>query len=151
MRWKPNWPTLSQASADSAPRGLDRRSFLTAPVAATAAACGQARRKSPNLELVITDDQGYGDLGCHGNPLVRTPNKDAFHGDSVRFTDFHVDPLCAPTRASLLTGRYAYRTGVTAAYAGRSILRRNEATLAEILSEAGYRTALFGKWHLGDN
>lgn len=105
----------------------------------------------PNVVLVITDDQGYGDLGCHGNEVVRTPNLDKFHGESVRFTDFHVDPLCAPTRAALLTGRYAYRTGVTAAYAGRSILRRDETTLADILSTGGYRTGLFGKWHLGDN
>ena len=101
--------------------------------------------------IVITDDQGYGDLACHGNPVVRTPNLDGFHRDSVRFTDFHVDPLCAPTRAALLTGRYAYRTGVTAAYAGRSILRKDETTLADLLSAAGYRTGLFGKWHLGDN
>ena len=100
---------------------------------------------------MITDDQGYGDLGCHGNAEVRTPNLDRFHGESVRLTDFHVDPLCAPTRAALLTGRYAYRTGVTAAYAGRSILRRDETTLAEMLSAEGYRTGLFGKWHLGDN
>ena len=101
--------------------------------------------------LVITDDQGYGDLACHGNSVLRTPNLDRFHSESVRFTDFHVDPLCSPTRAALLTGRYAYRTGVTAAYAGRSILRKDEVTLADMLSAGGYRTGLFGKWHLGDN
>ncbi len=82
---------------------------------------------------------------------MRTPHLDKFHGESVRFTDFHVDPLCAPTRAALLTGRYAYRTGVTAAYAGRSILRGSESTLADFLSTHGYRTGIFGKWHLGDN
>ena len=103
------------------------------------------------MVLVITDDQGYGDLACHGNPSLRTPALDQFHSESVRFTDFHVDPLCSPTRAALLTGRYAYRTGVTAAYAGRSILRRDETTLADILAANGYRTGLFGKWHLGDN
>lgn len=109
------------------------------------------RQRPPNVVLVITDDQGYGDLACHGNPFLRTPNLDRFHSQSVRFTDFHVDPLCAPTRAALLTGRYAYRTGVTAAYAGRSILRRDETTLADLLAAAGYTTGLFGKWHLGDN
>ena len=120
--------------------------------AATATtACSLGLLRSPNVIIVITDDQGYGDLACHGNPIVRTPNLDKFHRDSVRLTDFHVDPLCAPTRAALLTGRYAYRTGVTAAYAGRSILRKDETTLADLLSTAGYRTGLFGKWHLGDN
>lgn len=130
---------------------LSRRSFLACSASAVAAGCARPDRKPPNVVLVITDDQGYGDLGCHGNNVLRTPNLDRFHGESVRFTDFHVDPLCAPTRAALLTGRYAYRTGVTAAYAGRSILRRDETTLADILSGAGYRTGLFGKWHLGDN
>ena len=131
--------------------GLSRRSFLGASAIVAAAACEQSRRRSPNIVLVITDDQGYGDLACHGNTVLRTPNLDKFHSESVRFTDFHVDPLCAPTRAALLTGRYAYRTGVTAAYAGRSILRNDETTLADMLSAGGYRTGLFGKWHLGDN
>ena len=131
--------------------GLNRRSFLGASAVVAAAACEQSRRRSPNIVLVITDDQGYGDLACHGNTVLRTPNLDKFHSESVRFTDFHVDPLCAPTRAALLTGRYAYRTGVTAAYAGRSILRSDETTLADMLSADGYRTGLFGKWHLGDN
>ncbi len=130
---------------------LSRRSFLACSASTMAAGCARPDRMPPNVVLVITDDQGYGDLGCHGNEVVRTPNLDKFHGESVRFTDFHVDPLCAPTRAALLTGRYAYRTGVTAAYAGRSILRRDETTLADILSTGGYRTGLFGKWHLGDN
>ena len=133
------------------PRRIDRRSFLGTLGSIAATACRQTGGRAPNVVIVITDDQGYGDLGCHGNPVVRTPNLDRFHGGSVRFTDFHVDPLCAPTRAALLTGRYAYRTGVTAAYAGRSILRRDEITLADMLSDAGYRTGLFGKWHLGDN
>ena len=130
---------------------LSRRSFLGCSAAAVTAACARPDRNPPNVVLVITDDQGYGDLGCHGNEVLRTPNLDRFHSESTRFTDFHVDPLCAPTRAALLTGRYAYRTGVTAAYAGRSILRRDETTLADILSAGGYRTGLFGKWHLGDN
>ena len=107
--------------------------------------------EKPNIVLVITDDQGYGDLGCHGNPVINTPSMDTFHANAVRFTDFHVDPLCAPTRAGLLTGRYAFRCGVTAAFAGRSIMRLEETTLAEIFKHNGYATGLFGKWHLGDN
>ena len=130
---------------------LSRRSFLGCSGIAVTAACARSDPQPPNIVLVITDDQGYGDLACHGNTVLRTPHLDKFHGESVRFTDFHVDPLCAPTRAALLTGRYAYRTGVTAAYADRSILRRDETTLADILSASGYRTGLFGKWHLGDN
>lgn len=133
------------------PNGIDRRSFLGTLGSIAATTCSRTQDRAPNVVIVITDDQGYGDLGCHGNPVIRTPNLDRFHSESVRFTDFHVDPLCAPTRAGLLTGRYAYRTGVTAAYAGRSILRRDEVTLADMLADAGYRTGLFGKWHLGDN
>lgn len=120
-------------------------------MAPLALACTQPGARPPNIVVVITDDQGYGDLACHGNTALRTPHLDRFHAESTRFTDFHVDPLCAPTRAALLTGRFAYRTGVTAAFAGRSILRRDETTLAEVLSASGYRTGLFGKWHLGDN
>ncbi len=130
--------------------GSTRRCFLHGLGTASAALLG-ARSRRPNVILIVTDDQGYGDMGCHGNPLIRTPNLDRLHAGSVRFTNFHSDPLCAPTRAGLLTGRYAYRTGVTAAFAGRSILRRDETTMAEIFSDNGYRTGIFGKWHLGDN
>lgn len=105
----------------------------------------------PNVVLVMTDDQGYGDLGCHGNRLIRTPNLDRLHRESVRLTDFHVDPTCAPTRAALMTGRYSSRSGVWHTIAGRSLLRRDETTLADHFRRAGYRTGIFGKWHLGDN
>ena len=108
----------------------------------------KARR--PNVVLVMTDDQGYGDLGCTGNPLLRTPQIDAFHDDSLRLCDYHVGPTCSPTRAGLLTGRYANSTGVWHTIGGRSLLRRDERTLADALRAAGWRTALFGKWHLGD-
>jgi arylsulfatase A-like enzyme len=101
--------------------------------------------------LIVTDDQGYGDLGCHGNRVVRTPHLDHLHGQSVRLTNFHVDPTCSPTRAALMTGRYSSRTGVWHTIMGRSILRRDETTLADHLGRAGYRTGIFGKWHLGDN
>ncbi len=107
--------------------------------------------KSPNVVLVITDDQGYGDLSCHGNPTLKTPHLDRLHGESVRLTDYHVAPTCAPTRSALLTGHWTNRTGVWHTIMGRSMLRANEVTLGNILGDAGYATAMFGKWHLGDN
>ena len=110
---------------------------------------GAARR--PNVILVLTDDQGYGDLGVHGNQVIRTPNLDRLAGQSVRLSDFHVDPTCSPTRAALLTGRYSTRTGVWHTIMGRSLMAPGERTIAELFAEAGYRTAMFGKWHLGDN
>ena len=107
-----------------------------------------ARR--PNVLLVITDDQGYGDLGVHGNPVIKTPHLDKLAAGSSRLTRFHVSPVCSPTRSSLLTGRYNYRTGVVDTFIGRSMMDPAEVTLAELLSAAGYRTGIFGKWHLGD-
>jgi arylsulfatase A-like enzyme len=108
-------------------------------------------RRRPNVVLVLTDDQGYGDLGCTGNPWIRTPNLDGFHGQAVRFTDFHVSPLCTPTRGALMTGRRPLRNGAWATCWGRSILRKTEVTMADVFRAGGYRTGLFGKWHLGDN
>ncbi|ADE53627.1 arylsulfatase [Coraliomargarita akajimensis] len=105
----------------------------------------------PNVIVVITDDQGYGDLACLGNPVVETPNLDQLHAESVRFTDFHVDPTCAPTRGALLTGKYAHRAGVWHTVCGGNHLRASELTMADVFKQAGYRTALFGKWHLGSN
>lgn len=104
-----------------------------------------------NVLLVITDDQGFGDLGCHGNPVIRTPNLDAFAKQSVWLKNFYVCPVCSPTRSSLMTGLYNYRTGVVDTYLGRSMMRPDVKTLPEYLAAAGYRTGLFGKWHLGDN
>lgn len=104
----------------------------------------------PNIVVVMTDDQGYGELSCHGNPILRTPNLDRLHAESARFTDFHVSPTCAPTRAALLTGRHEFRSGVTHTIAERERLDRRATTLAEVLRSAGYRTGIFGKWHLGD-
>jgi arylsulfatase B len=105
----------------------------------------------PNIVIVITDDQGYGDLSCHGNPVLKTPNLDALHAESTRLTDYHVSPTCAPTRSALMTGRFSNRTGVWHTINGRSILRKDEVTLARVLSDNGYATGMFGKWHLGDN
>ena len=105
----------------------------------------------PNVILIITDDQGYGDIGYNGNPYIITPNLDKFASESIRFNNFNVSPVCAPTRSSLLTGRYSLRTGVTDTYNGGAIMSSNEITLAEILNENNYKTGIFGKWHLGDN
>ena len=108
-------------------------------------------QKQPNIILVITDDQGYGDLGAHGNSMIRTPHMDRLHAESVRLTDFHVDPTCAPTRAALMSGRDSTRTGVWHTIMGRSLMDSRELTLAEVFRSAGYKTGQFGKWHLGDN
>lgn len=107
--------------------------------------------KKPHVIIVMTDDQGYPDLGCTGNPWIQTPNIDEFHDDSVRFTDFHVQPLCTPTRGAMMSGHRPVRNGAWATCWGRSIMRRDETTLADRFKAAGYQTALFGKWHLGDN
>ena len=107
--------------------------------------------QKPNIILVMTDDQGYGDLSCNGNPWLKTPNLDKLHEQSIRLTDFHVSPTCAPTRAALLTGHYTNRTGVWHTIGGRSLLREAEVTMADVLSSNGYKTGIFGKWHLGDN
>ncbi|MCA8972582.1 MAG: arylsulfatase [Planctomycetes bacterium] len=108
-------------------------------------------QRPPNVILVMTDDQGYGDVGAHGNGKIRTPNIDALHNESVRWTNYHVDPTCSPTRSALMSGRYSTRTGVWHTIMGRSLMRGDETTIAEEFSANGYRTAMFGKWHLGDN
>ena len=113
-------------------------------------ACNNMVDTRPNIVLIMTDDQGYGDIGAHGNTQLRTPNIDQLYGESVRMTQFYVSPVCAPTRASLMTGRYCYRTGVVDTYIGRALMETKEITIVEILQDAGYSTGIFGKWHLGD-
>ncbi|HUT14474.1 MAG TPA: arylsulfatase [Thermoguttaceae bacterium] len=105
----------------------------------------------PNVILVLTDDQGYGDLSCHGNPVLKTPNLDRLCGQSIRLTDFHVSPMCTPTRGELMTGRDALTNGAYCVCSGRTFIRRGMATMAEVFAAGGYRTGMFGKWHLGDN
>jgi arylsulfatase/arylsulfatase A len=105
----------------------------------------------PNVVLVMTDDQGIGDLGVMGNPVIETPQLDRFAAQSAQMTTFYVHPVCAPTRACLMTGRYNHRTRAIDTYVGRAMMDPGEVTLAEVLSKAGYGTGLFGKWHLGDN
>lgn len=105
--------------------------------------------KRPNVVIILTDDQGYGDISANGNPVIHTPNLDKLHDESTRFTNFHMDPTCAPSRAALLTGRYARRVNVWHTIMGGNFLPEEETTMAEIFKGAGYNTAIFGKWHLG--
>lgn len=112
---------------------------------------GKAQETRPNVILVMTDDQGIGDLGCHGNPWIKTPNLDRFYTESVRLTNFHVSPLCTPTRAAIMTGQYPINNGAWATFKGRASLHGSTPTMARLFKENGYSTAMIGKWHLGDN
>jgi arylsulfatase A-like enzyme len=104
----------------------------------------------PNIILVMTDDQGMGDLSCMGNPIVRTPHIDRFYERSTRFADFHVSPTCAPTRSALMSGRRPFEVGVTHTVLQRERMALEVITFPQALQAAGYATGLFGKWHLGD-
>ena len=112
--------------------------------------CSIAQER-PNIIIMLTDDQGYGDIGAHGNPYLKTPNIESIGQRGVEMTHFFTYPNCSPTRAALLTGRYPYRTGVVGVTQVDHLMNASEVTIAEILSEHGYRTGIFGKWHLGDN
>jgi len=105
----------------------------------------------PNIVMVITDDQGMGDLACMGNPYVKTPNVDEFYTDAVRLTNYHVSTTCAPTRGALMTGRHSNRVNVFHTITGRSLLFEDEVLLPQIFAQNGYTNGMFGKWHLGDN
>jgi arylsulfatase len=134
----------------SATRLLLLAAFAFASAALNAAAPA-ASSSSPNILIVLVDDAGYGDFGFAGHPFLKTPHIDRLHGESVRFTDFHVAPMCSPTRGQLLTGCHGLRTGVTSVTAGRTYLRPEFPTAPQMFAAAGYRTGLFGKWHLGDS
>lgn len=114
--------------------------------------CFQVENKSkPNVIIIMTDDQGIGDFGFTGNPYIKTPNLDKLASQSLNLTNFYVSPVCAPTRASLMTGCFNERTGVYDTYNGGAVMSETEITIAEILKNNGYETGIFGKWHLGDN
>ncbi|MDX2178349.1 MAG: arylsulfatase [Bryobacteraceae bacterium] len=129
----------------------NRRRFLGGAAAALAAPTLLRSATRPNVLVILTDDQGYGDFSCHGNPVLKTPNMDKLHSESVRFTDFHAAPMCTPTRGQLMTGQDALRNGATSVTAGRAVVRRGIPMMPEIFRENGYSTGIFGKWHLGDN
>lgn len=112
---------------------------------------GEQTGRRPNVILIMTDDQGYGDLGVTGNPHIHTPRIDHFAARSTQFTNFYVDPVCAPTRSALMTGKFYLRTGIYDTFNGGAIMDAGETTIAEILSANGYQTGIYGKWHLGDN
>ncbi|MGE3819172.1 MAG: arylsulfatase [Isosphaeraceae bacterium] len=114
-------------------------------------ATGAQGSQRPNVLIVMTDDQGLGDFSFTGNPILKTPGFDSFARQSVRLTDFHVAPMCSPTRGQLLTGLSALRNGATSVTAGRTFLRPGLSTLADDFASAGYKTGIFGKWHLGDS
>jgi arylsulfatase len=125
-------------------------SVITSAVAFAAGVSAADAPRKPNVLIVMTDDQGLGDFSFMGNPVLKTPNLDAFAKESVRLTDFHVAPMCSPTRGQLLTGLAALRNGATSVTAGRTFLRPGLPTLPELFAKSGYKTGIFGKWHLGD-
>jgi len=108
-------------------------------------------QEKPNVVIIITDDQGYGELSIHGNPVLKTPHIDKLAKQSTQFSDFHTSPMCAPTRASLITGMDPARNGCINVSSGRANLRKELVTMADIFSSNGYETGIFGKWHMGDN
>ena len=112
---------------------------------------GVFSQEFPNVILILTDDQGYGDYAIHGNPILKTPALDKLYNESVRLTDFHVAPMCSPTRGQLMTGMDALRNGATAVCQGRSMIRNDIKIMPEYFAESGYSTGHFGKWHLGDS
>ncbi len=114
-------------------------------------AISKTSEKKPNIILILTDDQGYGDIGYHGNPILNTPHLDQFAKESLELTNFHVGTTCAPTRAGIMTARNANRNNAWHTIAGCSILLDDEETMPEVFAKNGYNTTMFGKWHLGDN
>ena len=105
----------------------------------------------PNILVIMTDDQGYPELSVHGNPVLQTPNLDRLHSQSIRLSDYHVSPMCTPTRGQLLTGMDAARNGAVNVSSGRALLRPEIQTIANYFGDAGFATGVFGKWHLGAN
>lgn len=108
-----------------------------------------AKEKPMNVVILVVDDMGYGDIAALGNPLIRTPNFDSLHNQSACFTNFAVSPSCSPTRAALMTGRHEFLSSVTHTIEPMRNMDLNSVTIADLFKKAGYRTGLFGKWHLG--
>ena len=127
-----------------------KRILLPLLLALAGASCTAPDPSRPNVIIILTDDQGYGDLSAHGNPVLKTPNLDQLHSESVRFSNFHVAPVCTPTRSELMTGLYALRNKAGMVPAGRNLMRRDILTMPEVFRANGYATGIFGKWHLGD-
>ncbi|MDP6525712.1 MAG: arylsulfatase [Kiritimatiellia bacterium] len=141
-----------------ADRMLNRRNFIKMACAGSVLSASggltlgrTSASRHPNVILVMTDDQGHGDLACHGNPVIKTPFMDKLFAQSVRLTDFHVSPCCTPTRASLMTGNDAVRTGAWGTTWGRSLPRSDDIMMSDVFGSTSYKTGFFGKWHLGDN
>jgi arylsulfatase len=124
--------------------------LLVLLLAATSSFADGLGGSKPNVVLVITDDQGYGPVGKHGHPWIRTPNLDTLHDTSTRFDRFLVSPTCSPTRAALMTGRHPMKNGVTHTILERERMTVDATILPQVLKTAGYTTGIFGKWHLGD-
>lgn len=125
-------------------------SFLTFYVTVGMAQTKSLKNSRPNIILVLTDDQGMGDLSCMGNTVLRTPNMDKLYSQSTRFTDYHVSPTCAPTRSAIMSGARPFEVGVTHTIFQRERMALEVFTLPQALQSAGYTTGIFGKWHLGD-
>lgn len=133
---------------------MDRPLVIALALASVLAGSGESRAAAPssrpNILFLLTDDQGYGDLSAHGNPVLRTPHLDRLRAESVRFTHFQVSPTCSPTRSALFTGRHEFKNGVTHTILERERMTLDAVTMAQVLQSAGYATGIFGKWHLGD-
>ena len=134
-----------------------KSNFLVALVLIPILGCGsslmasEAQERPKNVILMLIDDMGYGDLGVHGNPVIKTPNMDALHNGSARFTNFAVSLTCAPTRAALMTGRHEFKSDVIHTIGGMNILNKDATTIADLFQRKGFVTGLFGKWHLAKN
>lgn len=124
--------------------------FVSLRARALAAEANVLRGRKPNIILILTDDQGYGDLGRNGNKIIKTPNLDRMYDESVRFEDFHVSPTCAPTRCAIMTGRHEFKSGVSHTIFERERMSLSAVTVTQMMKTAGYTTGIFGKWHLGD-
>ena len=123
--------------------------LVTAMTTVIGANAKSLKGSRPNIILIMTDDQGLGDMSLSGNPLVKTPHMDAFYANSTRLTDFHVSPSCAPTRSVIMTGKHEFMHGVTHTKYNRNRIPKGLGTIAHEMKRAQYQTAIFGKWHLG--